>query len=268
MTIFPTWYSTKWTPDWTDIVWSSDAITNFNLTIASIALYTMTNSSTTDLPEGTNLYYTETRVTNNTTVISKADKTNVLELDNTDVFTPTLDYHPATKKYVDDFIVPSATESVEGIAELSDTAQALAWTNDTTIMTPKKVKDNYWVSDSVVAIRSTTAASTTVTYPHNLGKIPSMITVTSMEWGSTVSWAYSTWSWLNDGSDTNKCAFVQSNESWGSTSSIAAIINQDDSNDGQSWIINNVTTTDFDVVYTLAAGAAAANIGLHFTLHP
>jgi hypothetical protein len=32
----------------------------------------------------------------------KADKSNVLELDNTDAFTPTADYHPATKKYVDE----------------------------------------------------------------------------------------------------------------------------------------------------------------------
>lgn len=31
-------------------------------------------------------------------------KTNVLELDNTDAFTPASDYHPATKKYVDDSI--------------------------------------------------------------------------------------------------------------------------------------------------------------------
>lgn len=32
----------------------------------------------------------------------KADKSNVLELDNTDAFTPDEDYEPATKKYVDD----------------------------------------------------------------------------------------------------------------------------------------------------------------------
>jgi surface protein len=37
----------------------------------------------------------------------KADKTNVLELDNTTAFTPTADYHPATKKYVDDEAVQS-----------------------------------------------------------------------------------------------------------------------------------------------------------------
>lgn len=32
----------------------------------------------------------------------KADKANVLELDNTTAYTPTLDYHPATKKFVED----------------------------------------------------------------------------------------------------------------------------------------------------------------------
>jgi hypothetical protein len=35
-------------------------------------------------------------------ISGKADKTNVLELDNTDAFTPDADYEPATKKYVDD----------------------------------------------------------------------------------------------------------------------------------------------------------------------
>ena len=104
--IFPTDYSTKWTPDWTDVVWSSDAVTNFNLTIASIALYTLTNSDTDSLSEWvTNLYYTEARVTSNTTVVwlwnTKADKTNVLELDNTTPYTPTLPYHPVTKDYSD-----------------------------------------------------------------------------------------------------------------------------------------------------------------------
>ena len=33
---------------------------------------------------------------------TKADKSNVLELDNTTAYTPSEDYHPATKKYVDD----------------------------------------------------------------------------------------------------------------------------------------------------------------------
>ena len=33
---------------------------------------------------------------------TKADKVNVLELDNTTPYVPTLDYHPATKQYVDE----------------------------------------------------------------------------------------------------------------------------------------------------------------------
>lgn len=36
---------------------------------------------------------------------TKADKTNVLELDNVVSFSPSLDYHPATKKYVDDAVL-------------------------------------------------------------------------------------------------------------------------------------------------------------------
>lgn len=100
--IFPTNYTTKATPDWTDVVWSSDAVTNFNLTVASIALYTLTNNNTDSLSEwATNLYYTEARVTANSTVVAKADKSNVLELDNTAAYTPTATYHPATKDYVD-----------------------------------------------------------------------------------------------------------------------------------------------------------------------
>ena len=65
----------------------------------------------------------DTAVSNNTTVLQnvadilnlqgditnldnlKADKSNVLELDNVTAFTPTADYHPATKKYVDDSVV-------------------------------------------------------------------------------------------------------------------------------------------------------------------
>jgi hypothetical protein len=42
----------------------------------------------------------EDRIAANTS--GKADKTNVLELDNTTEFTPDADYEPATKKYVDD----------------------------------------------------------------------------------------------------------------------------------------------------------------------
>ena len=41
---------------------------------------------------------------NETLIETKADKNNVLEKDNTEAYTPTLEYHPATKKYVDDAV--------------------------------------------------------------------------------------------------------------------------------------------------------------------
>ncbi len=109
MTIFPTWYTSKWSADSMDQIWSSDGVTNFNITVDEIGDEVFTDRSTTDLVEGTNEYYTDARVDANATVIAlwtdKADKTNVLELDNTTSFTPDADYEPATKKYVDDNIV-------------------------------------------------------------------------------------------------------------------------------------------------------------------
>ena len=39
--------------------------------------------------------------------------------------------------------VPDASESVKGIIEISDASEALAWTDDLTAMTPKKVNDLY-----------------------------------------------------------------------------------------------------------------------------
>src|SRR6056297_468673 len=45
-------------------------------------------------------------------IVNKADKTNVLEKDNTTEFTPTGDYNPATKKYVDDNASGDLSESV------------------------------------------------------------------------------------------------------------------------------------------------------------
>lgn len=69
--------------------------------------------------------YTSTQITNSSSVAGanttlaldqldadisqRALISNVLELDNTDVYIPTLDYHPSTKKYVDDSITVIGT---------------------------------------------------------------------------------------------------------------------------------------------------------------
>ena len=53
-------------------------------------------------------------------ISGKADKTNVLELDNTTAFTPDADYEPATKKYVDDSGGSSQWDDVTGGIEYPD----------------------------------------------------------------------------------------------------------------------------------------------------
>lgn len=54
-------------------------------------------------------------------ITGKADKTNVLELDNTTEFTPDGDYEPATKKYVDD---KKLTTNVTSSASITSTGNA------------------------------------------------------------------------------------------------------------------------------------------------
>lgn len=45
----------------------------------------------------------------------KADKTDVISKTNTSAYTPSADYHPATKKYVDDTLVDVGTHPQESI---------------------------------------------------------------------------------------------------------------------------------------------------------
>lgn len=54
----------------------------------------------------------------NAALALKANKTNVLEKDNTTSFTPTTDYHPATKKFVDDTIsgLPAASDEKASVS--------------------------------------------------------------------------------------------------------------------------------------------------------
>ena len=51
-----------------------------------------------------------TSVQTDTLLNTKADKTNVLEKDNTTLYTPALEYHPATKKYVDDELAANSPD--------------------------------------------------------------------------------------------------------------------------------------------------------------
>lgn len=87
-----------------------------------------TDRTTDNLTEwATNLYLNETNLWNSTTIQNlqndKADKSNVLELDNTTAYIPTADYHPATKNYVDNMSIPLATETTPWIVEKATTTE-------------------------------------------------------------------------------------------------------------------------------------------------
>lgn len=67
-----------------------------SVTAENVGLGNVTNTSDANKPVST---------AQQTALDLKADKSNVLEKDNTTAFTPTADNHPATKKYVDDAII-------------------------------------------------------------------------------------------------------------------------------------------------------------------
>ena len=71
-----------------------------------------------------------------------ADKSNVLEKNNTTAFTPAADYEPATKKYVDDNAgsSPDATTTTKGIIEIATQAEADAATATDKAMVPSVMR--------------------------------------------------------------------------------------------------------------------------------
>ena len=90
-------------------------------------------------------------------------KTNVLELDNTDAFVPTTDYHPATKKFVDDHVGGGVTDhSLLTNLEYENSGH-------TGFESARGVDDNFVTSAQLAAIDSIPAAETGSTLRTKLG---------------------------------------------------------------------------------------------------
>lgn len=271
--IFPTDYTTKVTPDWTDVVWSSDAVTNFNLTIASIALYTLTNSTTDDLTEwSTNKYYSDSLVDSNATVIWKADKTNVLEKDNTTVYTPTLPYHPVTKDYADNISVPDASETVKWIVQRATDAEVTTATDIT-----KYVTSNQLEKTSILqTTRWYNQASSIVVIPHLLPRTPKYIeivwisqivtsawNIVSSHWFSNKLWCGCTWVKAIDGwssidyisfNDNVSCiVYWSGSSSWSAEQT--ATVTFDSTNINIDWTYNGASGTPSTMQITIIAHA-------------
>lgn len=100
-------------------------------------------------------------------------------------------------------------------------------------------------------VKDTSNASTTTTYIHSLWVVPSRIitrTITNQA-GSSQS-SYSHWAWF---SGWQNCAFGGNNltsVTWSTSSSYSLIWIQANTS-YQTWVIQNVTATTFDIVWTL-----------------
>ena len=120
------WYLTS--TDWNTFNWKQDAL-------STQTAYTSKGSATKVPQITTNTLWQVTWITEVTIeqpdISGKADKTEVLTKTNTTSFTPTWDYHPATKKYVDDNISAATQWAV------SDEAYAASW-NGVTGIAPSK----------------------------------------------------------------------------------------------------------------------------------
>ncbi len=125
--------------------------------------------------------------------------------------------------------------------------------------------------ESITTTRNIYSASWTITYNHNIWKIPSMILVNSLSSGWPSSSPSSSWSWVNDWSNTNKCIyekFADADRTAGTDSSNCIRITEDNWA-WQLWNISNVTTTTFDVNYTLnASPSSSRTLGVIFNLIP
>lgn len=81
-------------------------------------------------------------------------KTNVLEIDNTTSFTPSSDYHPATKKYVDDGIsaIDHSTYALKSNVLELDNTDAFTPTQDYHPLTLKYFNDNSGGAGDVIKV--------------------------------------------------------------------------------------------------------------------
>lgn len=158
-----------------------------------------------------------------------------------------------------------ATETTKWVVERATDAEATAWTDTTRYISPKQAKDNYeQKSEVIVSNRANNTASWTVTYNHNLWKIPKLIQVYStmqlnLSWDNNSFWAYD---WVN-----NRCSYSRVGTLGSLVSNSNSIISYDSTNKWQVWVIHNLTNTTFQVVWTYTATPGATwNIWITFTL--
>lgn len=260
MSIFPTEYTDKWSADSTDKVFSSDWSTNFNLTVSEIWDRNFSDRDTDNLTEWvTNLYYTDARVDANSTVVAKADKSNVIEKDSVTAFTPTLWTHPTNKDYVDNrgtnitWLTEDTTPDMDN--DFNVEYDVSAWINKKYKMSSYRATDaeswemtsstkfivpTQFAWETQIITRLLNIASSSVTYSHSLWRKPRKIRFSfDNVWGGTWAGIYLT----ND--DTNRVV-------WDDVSNSLCI---DQSN--VTGVVTSVTSTDYTISWVNTGSTSA-----------
>lgn len=166
MWVFPTDYTDKWSADSTDVVFASDTSTNFNITVDEIWTEVFTDRTTDNLSEWTTNKYASTTNVNAAWATMNTDTSltwNGWFLDEDTLVSDDATKVPSqqsVKAYVDNYIVPSATETTEWIVERATDAETVTWTDTTRYVSAKQLADRIG-SDEIVASDTLTASADT-----------------------------------------------------------------------------------------------------------
>lgn len=251
MTVFPTWYTDKWSADATDKVWSSDWVTNFNLTVDEIGTEVFTDRDTDDLTEWTTNKYATTANVDAAWATMNTDTTLVgngwfLDDDTMadDDATKTASQQ-SIKAYVDNFPIPSASETVEGSVERNTETEAI-WFTDTTrytsalhALSQMREVDAYNIDNDYIH----TVFNNTIDFTDTLSSwtVASNILDTVISWGNN-SWNHAKTSadfWTIKPTSQTKTQFFTRWQFWWAWTSTS-----------WSWFIGMVNSTGFSTNIT------------------
>jgi len=202
--VFPTNFSDKTTPVAWDKVMGYDSVANDNknLTVGWIWTTAFADRNTDNLSEWVTNKYASTTNVNAAWATMNTDTTLVWNswfLDD-----DTMAWDDATKvpsqqsvkAYVDNFVLPIASETVSWIVERATNAEATAWTDTTRYISPKQAKDNYWVFTPIAwtvlqAFTAPTFRTTVATSYTKLKEVQILLT-----WTYTVNFTlWTLWWW-------------------------------------------------------------------------
>ncbi len=191
MSIFPTSLTDKTTlVAWDKVLgYDSETPSNKNFSADAIADFAFTSKTSDDLSEwATNKYASTANIDAAWAVMnsdtSTAGMSFVIDEDNMVSDSATkVPTQQSVKAYVDNFIVPSATETTEGIVERATDAEVVTGTDTTRYVTPAQVFMNVSLS------------ATTLTAWWTNGTFTTSSTQCTNWWFVSGSWSVYNWSW-------------------------------------------------------------------------